>query len=207
MARSHFRLTVSTLDLSTPLVPRGQLHAWDFALAAERSATTSWLPTATSHSVADRFFPQKITKNPRVFGSWDVLGWLGTVWCGARFMKRIQAVTEDTTTDKKNQNKNKKTNRKNKPKKQKQRNNKKTSNKNKPKNQKQKNNKNKTMGITRPKANKPMSKRRRTKYNDKNFHVQYFITAPKQQSNNAKKCQHQNNVARGPGPRPPATLF
>ena len=101
MARSHFRLTVSTLDLSTPLVPRGQLHAWDFALAAERSATTSWLPTATSHSVADRFFPQKITKNPRVFGSWDVLGWLGTVWCGARFMKRIQAVTEDTTTDKK----------------------------------------------------------------------------------------------------------
>ena len=64
----------------------------------------------------------------------------------------------------------------------------------------------KTMGITRPKTNKPMSKRRRTKYNDKNFHVQYFITAPKQQSNNAKECQHQNNVAgglgRGPGPRP-----
>ena len=55
------------------------------------------------------------------------------------------------------------------------------------------------MGITRPKANKPMSKRRRTKYNDKNFHVQYFITAPKQQSNNAKECQHQNNVAGGLG--------
>ena len=44
-----------------------------------------------------------------------------------------------------------------------------------------------------------MSKRRRTKYNDKNFHVQYFITAPKQQSNNAKECQHQNNVAGGLG--------
>ena len=83
---------------------------------------------------------------------------------------------------------------------------KKNNNKNKPKNQKQKKNKKKTMGITRPKNNKPMSKRRRTKYNDKNFHVQYFITAPKQQSNNAKECQHQNNVAgglgRGPGPRP-----
>ena len=55
------------------------------------------------------------------------------------------------------------------------------------------------MGITRPKANKPMSKRRRTKYNDRNFHVQYFITAPKQQSNNAKERQHQNNVAGGLG--------
>ena len=58
------------------------------------------------------------------------------------------------------------------------------------------------MGITRPKANKPMSKRRRTKYNDKNFHVQYFITAPKQQSNSAKECQHQNNVAGGLGRGP-----
>eukprot|EP00434_Breviolum_minutum_P033791 symbB.v1.2.029901.t1/scaffold3318.1/size84623/10 len=48
-ARSHFRLTVSTLDLSTPLVPRGQLHARDFASATKRSATASWLPTAMSH--------------------------------------------------------------------------------------------------------------------------------------------------------------
>ena len=77
--------------------------------------------------------------------------------------------------------------------------------KNRPKNQKQKKQK-KHLGITRPKTNKPMSKRRRTKYNNKNFHVHYFFTAPNQQSNNAKECQHQNNVAgglgRGPGPRP-----
>ena len=117
-------------------------------------------------------------------------------------MKRIQAITEDNTKDKKNKIKTKKTKRKNKPKNQKQKKNK----KNRPKNQKQKKKQKKTMGITRPKANKPMSKRRRTKYNDKNFHVQYFITAPKQQSNSAKECQHQNNVAGGlgpgPGPRP-----
>ena len=83
-----------------------------------------------------------------------------------RVMKRIQAITEDNTKDKKKKKQAKKT---------------------------EKKTKKKTMGITRPKANKPMSKRRRTKYNDKNFHVQYFITAPKQQSNNAKEC---------PGPRP-----
>ena len=115
-------------------------------------------------------------------------------------MKRIQAITEDNTKDKKKQNKNKKNNKKKQAKKpETKKKQKKTNNKNKPKNQKQKKNKNKTMGITRPKANKPMSKRRRTKYNDKNFHVQYFITAPKQQSNNAKQCQHQNNVAGGLG--------
>ena len=82
-----------------------------------------------------------------------------------------------------------------------------------PKNQKpkktetKKKTKKKHLGITRPKTNKPMSKRRRTKYNNKNFHVHYFFTAPKQQSNNAKECQHQNNVAgglgRGPGPLGP----
>ena len=89
--------------------------------------------------------------------------------------------------------------RKNKPKNQTQ----KKTKKNRPKNQKQKKNKKKHLGITRPKTNKPMSKRRRTKYNNKNFHVHYFFTAPKQQSNNAKECQHQNNVARGPGPPGP----
>jgi len=52
MARSQFHLTVSTLDLSTPLVPRGRLSARYFALAAERSATASWLPAATSHHAA-----------------------------------------------------------------------------------------------------------------------------------------------------------
>ena len=89
--------------------------------------------------------------------------------------------------------KQKKTKRKNKPKKQKQKKTKKIDQKKKTK---------KTFGITRPKTNKPMSKRRRTKYNNKNFHVHYFFTAPKQQSNNAKECQHQNNVAGGLGPRP-----
>ena len=114
-------------------------------------------------------------------------------------MKRIQAITEDNTKDKKNKIKTKKAKRKNKPKNQKQRKNKKNKQQKQAKKPETKKNKNKTMGITRPKANKPMSKRRRTKYNDKNFHVQYFITAPKQQSNNAKECQHQNNVAGGLG--------
>ena len=118
-----------------------------------------------------------------------------------------QAMTGNHQKDKKQKKTKKKPKRKNKPKNQKQKKNKK---KNRPKNQKQKKTKKKHLGITRPKTNKPMSKRRRTKYNNKNFHVHYFFTAPKQQSNNAKECQHQNNVAgglgrgpgRGPGPRP-----
>ena len=51
------------------------------------------------------------------------------------------------------------------------------------------------MGISRPKTNKPIRKRRKTKYNNKNFHVQYFLTAPEQQSNNAKEFQHGWNIA------------
>ena len=72
MARSHFHLIVSTLDLGAPLVPRGRLPARGFVFDAERSATASWLATATSHSVAIRFSPSK--KIPRVFGSWMFLG-------------------------------------------------------------------------------------------------------------------------------------
>ena len=68
MARSHFHLTVSTLDLSTPLVPRGGLSARYFALAAERSATASWLPT-TSHSVVARFFPKFLEQSGVELGS------------------------------------------------------------------------------------------------------------------------------------------
>ena len=121
-------------------------------------------------------------------------------------MKRIQAITEDNTKYKKIKIKNKNKKKQKEKTSQKTRNKEKTKKKTSQKTRNKKNNKNKTMGITRPKANKPMSKRRRTKYNDKNFHVQYFITAPKQQSNNAKECQHQNNVAGGlgpgPGPRP-----
>ena len=41
-----------------------------------------------------------------------------------------------------------------------------------------KNNKNETTEITRPKTNKQMSKRRRTKYN-KNLHAQYFLYSSK----------------------------
>ena len=67
MARSHFHLTVSTLDLSTPLVPRGGLSARNLALAAERSATASWLPT-TSHSVV-RLFPKFLEQSGVELGS------------------------------------------------------------------------------------------------------------------------------------------
>jgi len=70
MARSHFRLTVSTLDLSTPLVPRGQLHARDFASAAERSAMANWLPTAMSHvsAVVNEMDHLDVANT----GSWDI---------------------------------------------------------------------------------------------------------------------------------------
>ena len=112
-------------------------------------------------------------------------------------------MTGNHQKDKKKQKKNKKKKQANKPETKKNKKNKKKKKQaKKPETKQKKENTKKTkktMGITRPKANKPMSKRRRTKYNDKNFHVQYFITAPKQQSNNAKECQHQNNVAGGLG--------
>ena len=59
MARSHFRLTVSTLDLSTPLVPHGQLHARDFASAAERSHVSAVVNEMDHLDVANT-------------GSWDI---------------------------------------------------------------------------------------------------------------------------------------